>query len=105
MRCYVLERGNTISATAVEQAIPPSLGSHASSQKLGNLDDAVAKLGKQMIEQALETTAGKKAEAARLLGFSNYQTMNNRYSSYQQRSASRQMPRLNYRDLSKQREL
>jgi hypothetical protein len=87
MRCYVWERGNTITAAAVQKAIL-QWGSPISSQTpLQNLDDAISQLGKETIDRALAATGGKKAAAARLLGLNSPQTMNNRYGMYQQRLA------------------
>ena len=85
MRCYVLERGGTITAAAVRQAILPFGKMSVVQEPIQNLDDAIARLGKGMIDQALASTGGKKAAAARVLGLNSPQTMNNRYGMYQQR--------------------
>jgi transcriptional regulator with PAS, ATPase and Fis domain len=82
MRCYVCERGNTITAAAVQQAILPSTNMSTGESPGQNLEDAIAKLGKTMIDNALASTGGKKAEAARLLGLNSPQTLNNRYGMY-----------------------
>lgn len=85
MRCYVLGRGNTITAQSVQQAILPS--GESVGGPVSDLDGSIAKLGKEMIERALSAAGGKKAAAARLLGLSSPQTLNNRYGVYQQRLA------------------
>jgi transcriptional regulator with PAS, ATPase and Fis domain len=85
MRCYVLGRGSTITDEAVQQAILPSLDQKAAAVE--NLDDAVARFGKTLIDQAMSMSGGKKAAAARLIGLNSAQTLTNRYGVYQQRLA------------------
>ena len=87
MRSYVWETGNIITAAGVQEAMMGS-GRAGSSQYLTeNLDDTIARLGKELIDRALTSTGGKKAPAARQLGLSSPQTLNNRYGAYQRRLA------------------
>jgi transcriptional regulator with PAS, ATPase and Fis domain len=90
-RCYVWEPGNTITSAVMQKALPSPQNTNVAEWRTQDLDDLFAKLGKEMIDHALASTGGKKAAAARLLGLNSPQTLNNRYGSYLQRLAAKEI--------------
>jgi len=88
MRICVWCQGGTIQAEDVEQALLPSMA-HANNdilqKPLGGdfkLQEIIGVISSEYIYKALSETGGNKSKAASLLGFKNYQTLDNWVKKY-----------------------
>jgi transcriptional regulator with PAS, ATPase and Fis domain len=88
MRICVWCQGGTIQSEDVQQALLPSATQEKNDilqKPLGGgfkLQEIIGVISSDYIRKALSETGGNKSKAAKLLGFKNYQTLNNWMSKY-----------------------
>ena len=86
-RASVFAMGKTIGVQEIRRAMlqPTVTQPKILHRPLGpglDLSELMAEVARHYLQRAMEQTQGKKAKASKLLGFSNYQTMNNWLKKY-----------------------